>query len=161
VSGNGIRAGQRWKNTSKEIEILVLRHQLTTLQRQVAKPVFTPSDRFVLPGLLHHVPMGALRHLTVLVRPDTIMRWHRNLLRHAGSAVRFLIRDRDATFPATFDAVLADAGLQVITTGVRIPRMDSIMERLDPDLPPRTAGPHPDLEPAPPASRPMRVRDVL
>jgi hypothetical protein len=113
----------------KEIEILVLRHQLTILQRQVAKPVFTPSDRFVLSGLLHHVPMGALRHLTVLVRPDTIMRWHRDLLRHAGSTARFLIRDRDAMFTATFDAVLADASLQVVTIGVRIPRMNLIMER--------------------------------
>jgi putative transposase len=45
----------------KEIEILVLRHQLTVLQRQVAKPVFTPDDRFLLSGLLHHLPMDKLR----------------------------------------------------------------------------------------------------
>ena len=55
----------------KEIEILVLRHQLTILQRQVARPVFTPGDRFVLAGLLHHLPTDKLRHLTLLVRPDT------------------------------------------------------------------------------------------
>src|SRR4051794_38941905 len=65
----------------KEIEILVLRHQLTVLQRQVDKPVFTPEDRFVLSGLLHHLPMDKLRQLTLLVRPETIMRWHRDLLR--------------------------------------------------------------------------------
>ncbi|MCW2890426.1 MAG: Integrase catalytic region [Streptosporangiaceae bacterium] len=70
----------------KEIEILVLRHQLTVLQRQVAKPSFTPDDRFLLAGLLHHLPMDKLRHLTLLVRPDTVMRWHRDLLRRRHAA---------------------------------------------------------------------------
>jgi transposase len=70
----------------KEIEILVLRHQLTVLQRQVAKPAFTPDDRFLLSGLLHHLPMDKLRHLTLLVRPDTILRWHRDLLRRRHAA---------------------------------------------------------------------------
>jgi hypothetical protein len=54
----------------KEIEILVLRHQLAVLQRQLAKPAFTPADRFLLSGLLHHLPMGKLRQLQLLVRPD-------------------------------------------------------------------------------------------
>ncbi|MCS7479164.1 integrase core domain-containing protein [Umezawaea endophytica] len=47
----------------------------------------------------------------------------------AGSSVRFLIRDRDGKFPALFDAVLADAGSQIALSGIRIPRMNSIMER--------------------------------
>ncbi|MEU7894130.1 hypothetical protein AB0B45_14845 [Nonomuraea sp. NPDC049152] len=38
---------------AKDIEILVLRHQLTVLQRQVNKPAFTREDRFLLAGLLH------------------------------------------------------------------------------------------------------------
>ncbi|MGW9033018.1 hypothetical protein ACWGQ5_55780 [Streptomyces sp. NPDC055722] len=41
----------------KEIETLVLRHQLTILQRRAAKPVFTPGDRFLVAGLLHHLPL--------------------------------------------------------------------------------------------------------
>ncbi|MBB5076325.1 hypothetical protein [Nonomuraea endophytica] len=65
---------------AKDIEILVLRHQLTVPQRTVTKPVFTREDRFLLAGLLHRLPMGRLRHLTLLVRPDTILRWHRDLL---------------------------------------------------------------------------------
>jgi putative transposase len=255
----------------KEIEILALRHQLTVLQRQVPKPIFTPEDRFLLSGLLHHLPMDKLRQLVLLVHPDTILRWHRDLLRrrhaaasaprrpgrprtvrfiralvlrlarenpswgyrrihgelaalgiriaastvweilkehgiapspqrshtgwpdflrdqagallacdffevrtltgvqlyvfavieHAtrririlgasahptgqwvtqlgrnllmdlnevGTCAKFLIRDRDAKFTAAFDAVLTDAGIQVVTTGIRIPRMNSIMER--------------------------------
>jgi hypothetical protein len=47
----------------KEIEILVLRHQLTVLQRQATKPAFTPDDRFLLAGLLHHLPVEKLRRL--------------------------------------------------------------------------------------------------
>jgi hypothetical protein len=259
----------------KDIEILALRHQLLVLQRQVGKPTFTDTDRAVLACLLHHLPMDRLRHLVLLVRPDTILRWHRDLLkrRHAatcgpkrrgrpptirsiralvlrlarenpswgsrgdiagstvssrrwasrsppppsgrsfastashphpkrqsttwadflrsqadallacdlfevrtltgtrlyvfaviehstrriqilgatahpaaqwvmqlgrnlvmdledvGSRARFLIRDRDSKFTAAFDALLADAGLKVVTTGIQIPRMNSITER--------------------------------
>ncbi|MGN9789158.1 hypothetical protein ACTMTF_47750 [Nonomuraea sp. ZG12] len=70
----------------KDIEILVLRHQLGVLQRQLAKPAFTPDDRFLLAGLLHRLPVARLRHLTLLVRPDTILRWHRDLLRRRDAA---------------------------------------------------------------------------
>jgi transposase len=73
----------------KDIEILALRHQLLVLQRRVGKPTFTDTDRAVLASLLHHLPMNKLRRLLLLVRPDTIMRWHRNLLkrRHAATCV--------------------------------------------------------------------------
>ncbi|MEU7005099.1 integrase core domain-containing protein, partial [Nonomuraea sp. NPDC046570] len=71
---------------AKDIEILVLRHQLTVLQRKVTKPVFTREDRFLLAGLLHRLPMGTLRRLTLLVRPDTILRRHRDLLRRRHAA---------------------------------------------------------------------------
>jgi len=47
----------------------------------------------------------------------------------AGCRARFLIRDRDGKFPELFDAVLADAGIEVVLSGVRMPRMNSIMER--------------------------------
>ncbi|MEU6323948.1 hypothetical protein [Streptomyces sp. NPDC047009] len=69
----------------KEIELLVLRHQLTILQHHAAKPVFTPDDRFLVAGLLHHLPLDKVRRLQLLERPDTILRRHRNFLkrRHA------------------------------------------------------------------------------
>ncbi len=47
----------------------------------------------------------------------------------AGSRARFLIRDRDGKFPAQFDTILNDAGIQVVYSGVRMPRMNAIMER--------------------------------
>jgi cytochrome P450 len=71
------------------IEILALRHQLLVLQRQVGKPTFTDTDRAVLAGLLHHLPADRRRHLLLLVRSDTILRWQRDLLkrRHAARCV--------------------------------------------------------------------------
>jgi transposase InsO family protein len=40
-----------------------------------------------------------------------------------------VIRDRDGKYPALFDTILADAGITVVLSGVRMPRMNSIMER--------------------------------
>lgn len=50
-------------------------------------------------------------------------------LEDAGCRARFLIRDRDGKFPLLFDEVLTDAGIEVVLSGVRIPRMKSVMER--------------------------------
>jgi transposase InsO family protein len=257
----------------KDVEILALRHQITILERQLGKtrPRFSPTDRAFLAALLHRLPPEALRRFRLPVRPETVLRWHRDLLarRHAarsrpkrpgrprtvrsirllvlrlardnpnwgyrrihgqllvlgitvaastvwqtlqdagvdpapdrtsttwtdflrsqaeallacdffevatlsgtrmyviviiehssrrirvlgaaahptaaqvtqaaknlvmdlddaGSSARFLIRDRDGKYPALFDTILADTGIQVVLTGVRIPRMNSIMER--------------------------------
>jgi putative transposase len=258
----------------KDAEILVLRHQIVVLQRQLgaAKPRFGPCDRALLAALLHRLPKDVLRGLRLLVRPDTVLRAHRDLIiarRHAsasrptrpgrprthrsirvlvlrlatenpswgyrrlhgellvlgvnvapstvweilreagidpaperssstwadflrsqadamlacdfletvtvlgtrmyvlaviehatrririlgatahpnaswvaqvtrnlvmdledaGSKARYLIRDRDGKFPALFDAVLADAGIKVVLSGIQTPRMNSIMER--------------------------------
>ena len=71
----------------KDIEILALRHQIAVLERQLGKEKvqFTPSDRAFLAALLHRLPPELLRQLRLLVRPDTILRWHRDLItrRHA------------------------------------------------------------------------------
>ncbi|WP_413105375.1 hypothetical protein [Streptomyces sp. Inha503] len=54
---------------AKDVEILVLRHQLLVVQRQVGKPTFTDTDRAILACLLHHLPKDKPRHLLLLVRP--------------------------------------------------------------------------------------------
>ncbi|MFI9010975.1 integrase core domain-containing protein [Actinosynnema sp. NPDC053489] len=72
--------------------------------------------------------LGATAHLTT----SWVTQAARNLIMDLGDQdrhARFLIRDRDGKFPALFDAVLADAGIQVVLSGVRIPRMNAIMER--------------------------------
>src|ERR1700677_5132408 len=71
----------------KDVEILVLPHQVTVLQRQLgtARPRFSPADRAFLSALLHRLPRDLLGRIRLLVRPDTVLRWHRDLLarRHA------------------------------------------------------------------------------
>ncbi|MFC5204095.1 integrase core domain-containing protein [Streptomyces kaempferi] len=256
---------------AKDLEILALRHQLAVLQRQVDKPQLTWLDRALLAALLHRLPRVQLRQLHLIVSPDTVLRWHRDLQRrrhakasrpkrpgrprtirsvralvlrlvqenpgwgyrrvhgelaalgikvtastvwsilkehgippapdrehttwaaflrsqaeailaadffetktlsgatltvlavieHAtrrvrilgatahptadwvtqvarnlamdvqdtGAKIKYLIRDRDVRYPAGFDAVLADEGIEVVRTGVRMPRMNAIMER--------------------------------
>jgi transposase InsO family protein len=51
------------------------------------------------------------------------------VIERAGRRARFLIRDRDREFPALFGTVLNDAGIEVVLSGVRMPRMNSITER--------------------------------
>lgn len=68
-------------NTDKNIEILALRHQLAVLQRQIDRPRFTAPDRAFLAALLHELPRPTLRRLLLFVCADTILRWHRDLLR--------------------------------------------------------------------------------
>jgi transposase InsO family protein len=257
----------------KDAEILALRHQLAVLQRQLdgQRVRFNPADRALLAALLHRLAKPTLRNLRLLVRPDTVLRWHRDLIarRHArasrprrrgrpptvrsirrlvlrlaaenpswgyrrvhgelltlgvkvaastvwailreagidpapdragttwsqflrsqaqallaadfietitlagtrmyvlaviehasrririlgatahpsaawvtqaarnlvmdiedaGTQVTYLIRDRDGKYPALFDAILADAGIKVVLSGVQLPRMNAIMER--------------------------------
>jgi putative transposase len=47
----------------------------------------------------------------------------------AGCRVKYMIRDRDGKYPTLFDAILADAGITVVLSGVRMPRTNSIIER--------------------------------
>jgi transposase len=65
-------------DTSKEIEILVLRHQLTVLRRQTRRPRLSWADRALIATLTRLLP--APRRLTLLVTPATILRWHRQLI---------------------------------------------------------------------------------
>jgi hypothetical protein len=62
----------------KDVELAVLRHQLMVLRRQVARPRFTPSDRIVLAMLARLLPRE--RWPVFLVRPGTLLRWHRELV---------------------------------------------------------------------------------
>jgi hypothetical protein len=71
----------------KDAEILALRHQLALLHRQLGEQRvrFEPADRAWLAALLRRLPKPTLQNLRLLVRPDTVLRWHRDLVarRHA------------------------------------------------------------------------------
>jgi putative transposase len=64
---------------SKELEILVLRHELAILRRQPRRAKLRPVDRAILAALSRALPRSALGSLSV--RPATLLRWHRELVK--------------------------------------------------------------------------------
>src|SRR3954462_7146544 len=72
---------------NKDAEILALRHQIAVLERHLhgEKVRFTWADRAWLAALLNPLPRDVLRQIRLLVRPETVLRWHRDLVagRHA------------------------------------------------------------------------------
>ena len=76
-----LRLSQR-EETWKTTEILILRHQLTVLQRrQLRRPKLDWADRALLAMLLAAIPRARRHGLRLLVTPDTILRWHRDIVR--------------------------------------------------------------------------------
>jgi putative transposase len=65
-------------DAAKDLEILVLRHQLTVLRRQTPRPRFEPADRAVLAAISRALPRA--RWSCFLVQPETLLRWHRRLV---------------------------------------------------------------------------------
>lgn len=66
---------------AKELEIVVLRHQLAVLRRQIDRPELTESDRGLMGAIAAALPRP--RRAGWLVTPDTLLRWHRRrIARH-------------------------------------------------------------------------------
>jgi len=86
----------------------------------------TGTRQFVLAVIEHATRrirvLGATAHPTA----SWVMQAARNLvmdLEDTGCRARFLIRDRDGKYPALFDTVLKDAGIETVLSGVQMPRM--------------------------------------
>src|SRR5262249_24294220 len=65
-------------------EVLALRHQLRLLERKVGKPAWQPGDRLLLAALGRLLRRSSLDAL--LPRPETLLRWHRELVRRKWAA---------------------------------------------------------------------------
>jgi putative transposase len=63
----------------KDVELLVLRHELAILRRQVARPKLGVADRALLAAAAVHLPRP--QRALLLVTPRTLLRWHRALVR--------------------------------------------------------------------------------
>ena len=71
--------GRRRSEFAKDVELLVLRHQLVVLCRQQPRPSLRAADRAFLAALTRMLPHRRRRGL--IVTPETLLRWHRELVR--------------------------------------------------------------------------------
>jgi putative transposase len=82
----GLRLSRR-EEMWKTAEILILRHQLAVLQRrQPRRPKLHWADRALLATLLGLIPRARRQGLRLLITPDTIVRWHRDIARRRWAA---------------------------------------------------------------------------
>jgi putative transposase len=76
--GRVLGTGRR-PHDGREIELPVLRHQMKVLQRQMTRPRLHRLDRVLLVAASMAMPRG--RWSSFVVRPETLLRWHRELIR--------------------------------------------------------------------------------
>ncbi len=68
----------------REAELLLLRHQLHVVRRQVKRPQLTMADRTIMAALSQRINRAAL--VGMLVQPETVLGWHRELVRRKWAA---------------------------------------------------------------------------
>src|SRR5690242_604396 len=102
-------------DASKEIEILLLRHQLAVLQRRRPRPRISWTDRAVIASLARLLP--ACRRRGLLVTPSTILRWHRHLVRRHGTSP--YTRPGRPAIPAGLRALILRLATENPTCGYR------------------------------------------
>src|SRR5437667_5407177 len=78
--------GNRRSEFAKDVELLVLRHQLVVLRRQAGRPSLRPADRAFLASLARLLPPR--RRQGLIVTPQTVLRWHRELVRRKSAHPR-------------------------------------------------------------------------
>jgi hypothetical protein len=121
----------RRTENARDLEIVVLRHQLQVLRRQVGRPRFRWSDRLFLAAASRRLPRETWR--AFLVTPQTLLRWHRELIRRKwslgarrrpgrpsfGEATWTLARENPRWGYQRIQGELAKLGLRVSATTIR------------------------------------------
>jgi transposase InsO family protein len=135
---NRICADHGWANLASREARQIHRWQLRSqaealLACDFFETVTLSGARLYVLAVIEQASRG-VRILGATARPAAswVAQAARNLvmdLEDAGCRARHLIRDRDGKFPDLFGAILAEAGIDVVRSGVRMPRMNSIMER--------------------------------
>ncbi len=77
-------ADVRLRVRDPEAELLLLRHQLRVVRRQVKRPQLDVADRAIMAALSHRVSRAAW--VAMLVQPETVLGWHRQLVRRKWAA---------------------------------------------------------------------------
>jgi putative transposase len=67
-----------------EAELLPLRHQLRVVRRQIKRPQLNTADRTIMAALSQRMSRAAL--VRMLVQPETVLGWHRDLVRRRWAA---------------------------------------------------------------------------
>jgi hypothetical protein len=73
---------------AKDAEILILRHQVAVLERQVKTPRLSWADRAVRAGLARLLPGSQLRRLRLIISPRAVLRWHADRVRRRWACPR-------------------------------------------------------------------------
>jgi putative transposase len=77
-------ADVRLRVCDPQAELLLLRHQLRVVRRQVRRPQLDVADRAIMAALSHRVSRAAW--VGMLVQPETVLGWHRQLVRRKWAA---------------------------------------------------------------------------
>jgi putative transposase len=72
-------AGRRRSVLAKDVELLVVRHEIVVLRRQDPRARLSPADRALFAALVRLLPRA--RRVDLVVTPRTLLRWHRELVR--------------------------------------------------------------------------------
>jgi putative transposase len=72
------------RGTARDLELLALRHEVRVLRRRTKRIAWRPGDRLVLTALSRYLPRASWHAFPV--RPETLLRWHRELVRRKWAA---------------------------------------------------------------------------
>ena len=81
-----VMATSRSDQANLQAEVLVLGRQAQVLERQIKRVRWAPGDRMVLPALRERIPQSSWAGL--LVKPETVLGWHKQLVRRKWAAYR-------------------------------------------------------------------------